>query len=230
MPTKPLGFRDGEAASSVDSFAKPSDPLLPVYVPRTSTGSEESDSDSGRRSQDSHRSDTQRGANGAIYRALRYARAFAIRAGAAACAGLLAQQHGASSVVIVLSGTAAAGAVHVSVYLWQSLRKRQQAQHATKEREAAKGISSLMAWNEALGAVRRIVETFSDGLDMPHTMRHVLLDSEILRRHHTSIYDEMLQSPGEPSSEDVLIGTYQQQLRSSTNAPHAFIAVSGSNS
>jgi hypothetical protein len=69
-----------------------------------------------------------------------------------------------------------------------------------------------MAWGEALGAVRKIVDTFSHGLVAPFTLKHLLLDAELLRRHHTVIYDDLCARNWPASSEQALIGNFDLHL------------------
>lgn len=87
--------------------------------------------------------------------------------------------------------------------------KRHRDRRIEQENESASKITNLMAWNEALGALRKIVDTFSDGLSAPFTLKHMLLDAELLRRHHTFLYQECLGRERERSSSRDLLGLFR---------------------
>lgn len=107
------------------------------------------------------------------------------RATAAACLGAV----GASEAALFTLGA------------WQRRRARRRA----LARDRADSDRGVMDWQEALGAVRKIVDTFSDGLIAPFTLKHLLLDTELLRRHHTDVYNSQLRRPRVQSAEDALV-------------------------
>jgi hypothetical protein len=106
----------------------------------------------------------------------------------------------------VAAAAIAAGSAVALCCAWREGRRRQREEDA----EAAYTASGLMAWGEALGAVRKIVDTFSDGLAAPFTLKHMLLDAEIMRRHHTAVYDENRLKTWPASNLQVLVGTFNE--------------------
>lgn len=126
---------------------------------------------------------------------------FAFLGGAA-----LGRQKGLSPKSSVFAAVSAFGVSQVVVSILNHVRRRRQ-RKLEEEHEVASQISNLMAWNEALGALRKIVDTFSDGLAAPFTLKHLLLDAELLRRHHTFLYQECVLRERERSRSRELCGT-----------------------
>jgi pimeloyl-ACP methyl ester carboxylesterase len=117
---------------------------------------------------------------------------------------LLSAHTGLSRRASAACGFGALGASQAVVVACAALQLRRGRQRQAEKELAAK-VTSLMAWNEALGAVRKIVDTFSDGLAAPFTFKHLLLDAELLRRHHTALYDAQVARKWSPSEEQPLI-------------------------
>lgn len=93
----------------------------------------------------------------------------------------LTKQSGLPRTAVLLSGCVSVlvGQMLVSAVIRHAQRRREEegvrAEQAREER---------MAWLDAIQAVGKIVETFSDGLRAPHAMRHVFLDTSLIRMLH----------------------------------------------
>lgn len=98
----------------------------------------------------------------------------------------------------------ALGASQAIIFTIGAFQRRRVRRRAV-ERERADQVSSLMGWHEAISAVRKIVDTFSDGLAAPFTLKHLLLDAELLRRHHTEVYDSHVGRVWGHSPEEALV-------------------------
>lgn len=84
---------------------------------------------------------------------------------------------------------------------------------------AAAAHSDQMAWLDAIQAVGKIVETFSDGLRGPHAMKHIFLDTSLLRILHDSSSANNLMNATKrlPSPTDALVlGRYYLDYALST--------------
>lgn len=64
-----------------------------------------------------------------------------------------------------------------------------------KEEEEEEGSGEMMAWLEAIQAVGRIVERFSEGLQVPG-VKHLFLDTTLVRLLHESLADGMVGGVG----------------------------------
>jgi hypothetical protein len=141
----------------------------------------------------------------ALLQKLLRAPARAVLGGAAfVAAAALSSHFGLSRRATASCAFGALGASQAVLFACGAVARRR-ARRRAKEKQQAVAISSLMAWNEALGAVRKIVDTFSDGLAAPFTLKHLLLDAELLRRHHTSLYDAQVAQELEASDGRALI-------------------------
>lgn len=119
-------------------------------------------------------------------------------------AAALSSHLGLSRRATVAAALGALGASQAILFACGVAQRRSRRRHAAESQKVA-AISNLMAWNEAVGAVRKIVDTFADGLAAPFTLKHLLLDAELLRRHHTALYDAQVAREWQPSDEKALI-------------------------
>lgn len=140
-----------------------------------------------------------------VVAALLRAPARAALGGAAFVAGAIGAAHlglGRRSGATV--AVAALGASQLVLFGCGAVMRRQRLNRAMESKKAA-AVTNLMAWNEAVGAVRRIVDTFADGLSAPFTLKHLLLDMELIRRHHTAFYDAQVAREWDYSEEETLV-------------------------
>lgn len=98
--------------------------------------------------------------------------------------------------------TIVVGQVLVSAGLRRARRRDEE-----EDQRAAKAHTDHMAWLDAIQAVGKIVETFSDGLRAPNSAKHVFLDTSLLRILHDSCSENyMLTAPKKaPSQTDALV-------------------------
>lgn len=125
--------------------------------------------------------------------------------GAAALIGTatLASRAGLSQRAIAASGFSAFGVSQMIFEYLNDIIARTK-ERSNKEKLAELELSGVMAWNEAIGAIRKMLEMFSDGLVTPFKLKRMLVDVDVLRRHHTTSYEEKRRMAWEETCEDDL--------------------------
>lgn len=128
----------------------------------------------------------------------------------------LSKRAGFPRVATLFSGciSVVVGQVLVSAALRAARRRSEE-----EDMRAAAAHSDQMAWLDAIQAVGKIVDTFSDGLRGPHAMKHIFLDTSLLRLLHDSCSASNLQvaTKKPPSPTDALVlGRYYLDYALST--------------
>lgn len=128
----------------------------------------------------------------------------------------LSKKAGFARSTTLLSGcvTVVVGQLLVSVGLRHTRRRSEE-----EGKRAAKAHTDHMAWLDAIQAVGKIVETFSDGLRGPHSAKHIFLDTSLLRILHDSCSESHLitATRKSPSQTDALVlGRYYMDYALST--------------
>lgn len=109
----------------------------------------------------------------------------------------------------------AVGQAAISAALRRS-RKRKEAEDVVLE---TAGSVEQMAWLDAIQAVGKIVDTFSDGLRGPGGAKHLFLDTSLVRMLHENVHSDHLRAgEGRPSSptDALVMGRYYLDYALST--------------
>lgn len=110
----------------------------------------------------------------------------------------ISRRSGLPRAAVVLSGCVSVflGQVFVTAVVHRARRRRdEEGARAERARE------EQMAWLDAIQAVGKIVGTFSDGLRGPHAMRHIFLDTSLIRMmHDKTLRSSALAAASKPST------------------------------
>lgn len=115
----------------------------------------------------------------------------------------LVQRAGFPRRAIAASGISALAASQVILYHVQKLLQSRGDEENNKN-QAELRLNGTMAWNEAIGAVRNLLETLTDGLVTPCKLKRMLVDLEVLRKHHSTLFEDKKIRHWEESNEDEL--------------------------
>jgi hypothetical protein len=120
---------------------------------------------------------------------------------------VLGSKSAKSKRALLAFGATALGVSQVFLRILSPLWDKQRCGATAKQKSAAAEVARRMGWNEALAAVWRILYAFQDGMPAPFTLRNILRDAEVMKRHHLFHYEKTCGDTLPPSSEQVLIGT-----------------------